>query len=257
MKLFLKGVLVGIGKIIPGFSGAIVAITLGVYEKMLTALNHPIKKFKFLIKISLGILVGIFLFSYIIDYLLDKYYSYTMLFFIGLVSGGIPLLFKRIKDKHTVNNIVLLVISFLIMVFLASSASLKIFKRQNFLFWMIMGLLEAISTIVPGISGAAILSIFGAYKPLIESIREINFSILFNFGIGMILGIISLIKLISFMFKKYNAKMYFMIIGLSISSVVILLTSILNSSLITSLKEVIVNLIMFTVGYLIGNKLEE
>lgn len=257
MKLFLKGVLVGIGKIIPGFSGAIVAITLGVYEKMLTALNHPIRNTKFLIQISLGILVGIFLFSYIIDYLLDKYYSYTMLFFVGLVSGGIYSLFDRIKNKYTVNNIVLLVISFLIMIFIASSSSLKIFKSQNFLFWMIMGVLEAISTIVPGISGAAVLSIFDAYKPLIESIREINFSILFNFGIGMILGIISLIKLINFMFKKYNDKMYFMIIGLSISSVVILLTSILKFDVITSLKGVIVNLIVFTAGYLIGNKLEE
>ena len=31
--LVLKGILIGIGKIIPGVSGAMIAITLGIYEK--------------------------------------------------------------------------------------------------------------------------------------------------------------------------------------------------------------------------------
>ena len=257
MKLFLKGILIGIGKIIPGFSGAVVAITLGVYEKMLISLSHPIKNIQFLIKISLGIVFGVFLFSYIINYLLDNYYPHVMLFFIGLISGGIPLLFEKTNNKYTFNNFFILIISFFVLIFITFLSDLKMFKNQNSIYWFIMGVLEAISTIIPGISGTAILSIFDAYKPLIESINNINLNILFNFGIGIFLGIICLIKLISFMFEKHNEKMYFMIIGLSIASIVTLIINVLSFNVINNLNMLVLNILLFTVGYLIGNKLDE
>ena len=85
----LKGIVIGIGKIIPGVSGAVIAISLGVYEKGLEAITKINKEnIKFLINIGSGIVISIILFSKLILYFMNNYYLPTMLLFIGLIIGG-------------------------------------------------------------------------------------------------------------------------------------------------------------------------
>ena len=114
MKNILKGFIIGIGKIIPGVSGAILALSLGVYDKSIYYINNfkynKKESLKYLLPLAIGIILSIIFFSKIINYLLDKYYVLTMLFFIGLIIGTIPSTLKEVNKK----NYYLVIISFLI-----------------------------------------------------------------------------------------------------------------------------------------------
>ena len=91
--LLFKGIIIGIGKIIPGVSGSMLAVSMGLYENLIYSVNNffdnPKKNFFFLTKLAIGVLIGIVLFSNIIKYFLEEYYIYTMTLFIGLILGGI------------------------------------------------------------------------------------------------------------------------------------------------------------------------
>ena len=110
----LKGFIIGIGKIIPGVSGAILAISMGVYDKSIYYINNfkDNKKdsIKYLLPLSIGIIISIIFFSKIISYLLDKYYIITMLLFVGLIIGTITSITKEINKK----DYYLTIISFII-----------------------------------------------------------------------------------------------------------------------------------------------
>ena len=98
IRLIVKGLIIGLGKIIPGVSGGMLAISLGVYEKGLDALSHFFRNVKentkFLCLLGLGILISVVLMSKLIKFSLDNYYLPTMLLFIGLIAGGLHKLFE-------------------------------------------------------------------------------------------------------------------------------------------------------------------
>ena len=81
----IKGVMIGIANIIPGVSGGTMAVSLGIYDRLIGAVSGLFKEFKksiaFLIPIIIGCGIGIVGFTYAIEYLLDKHtsVSYTHL----------------------------------------------------------------------------------------------------------------------------------------------------------------------------------
>ena len=106
---FIKGFIIGIGKIIPGVSGAMLATIMGVYDKAIFYIcnfkNNIKAAIKYLFPIGIGVIVSIILFSKIISLCLDKYYVITMLFFIGLIIGGFSFIVNKVnkKDYYTVS----------------------------------------------------------------------------------------------------------------------------------------------------------
>ena len=103
--LILKGIIIGAGKIIPGVSGGMLAITLNVYDKGIKAISDFFKDIKgnliFLSTIGIGILISIISVSKVIKYALDLYYLPTMLLFIGLIIGGIPSIIETAKQEKS------------------------------------------------------------------------------------------------------------------------------------------------------------
>ena len=101
--LILKGIIIGIGKIIPGVSGSMLAITLGIYQKIINSINNFLsnekENFRFLFKLTIGIVISIVLFSNIIFKSFEQYYIITMFFFIGLIIGGFDDIKKNINSK--------------------------------------------------------------------------------------------------------------------------------------------------------------
>ena len=129
--LLVKGFIIGIAKIIPGVSGALLAISLNVYEKGLDVIcnffNNKKENFKFLFYIGIGIVVGIIIFSKVISFCLDKYYFITMMLFAGLVVGGLRSLFKEVNievSKIKFSNILISCLSFGLIFFLTYVNSL-------------------------------------------------------------------------------------------------------------------------------------
>ena len=99
--LFIKGFIMGIANIIPGVSGGTLAIILGIYEDFIGALSHFFKNFKknliFILPVGIGMLASFATMSNVIDYSLHHYTLATVMFFVGLVLGGIPLLLNKVK----------------------------------------------------------------------------------------------------------------------------------------------------------------
>ena len=115
--LMLKGMVIGVANIIPGVSGGTLMITLGLYEEIINTISHLFKNFKknlkFILPIAIGMVISILLLSKVISLCLDKYPFPTTFFFIGLILGGIPLLWRKASAaKGKIGNWIVFIITF-------------------------------------------------------------------------------------------------------------------------------------------------
>ncbi len=270
--LIIKGIIIALANIIPGVSGGTLMITLGVYEQIIDIISHPFKNlknnWKFILFIGIGLVAGVLGFSKLISYCLDKFPLATPLFFIGLIIGGIPLLFRKgkVKDNIKVSNIIILLITFgivLLFTFLNSGDSVVTitmnFKGIVLLF--LVGMVAASSMIIPGISGSFMLMLLGYYKPIIDTISNLtkfnnlwdNLKILIPFGFGIVFGIVLVAKLIEYLLKKYEVKTYFGVIGFVFASIIAIIVPLFNIEF--KVVELIVGIILMSIGGLVTYKI--
>ncbi|MDO5568542.1 MAG: DUF368 domain-containing protein [bacterium] len=265
--LLIKGFLIGIGKIIPGVSGALIAITLNVYDKGISSITKffdDIKdNAKFLFFIGLGILLSIVTFSKLVAYLLNNHYFITMIFFIGLMIGGIPSLIK--KHQFKLSNNIIFIISFIIIILFSLINTNNTYNITNtyndYFHFFFAGLIDASSTVIPGISGTAMLMLFGYYNAIITALGNLssltitltNLNIIIPFTAGLTIGIIIITKIISFFLTHHNSKTFSFINGITISTILILIINTLSYSL--SLWKIIISLPIFILGFFISKKL--
>ena len=106
----LKGILIGIGMILPGVSGGVIAVILGVYDKIIYSLSNFFSDYKknarFLIPLFIGMGIGAIISAKILIYIFNKYFIESCYLFIGLITGSIPFLIKegKEKDKNKINS---------------------------------------------------------------------------------------------------------------------------------------------------------
>lgn len=228
---FFKGVAGGIGNIVPGLSGSALLVILGIYDKCIYAISNLFKdfknSFKFLFPIGCGIVLGTFAFSNIIEVSLNSFSLATSIVFVGFMIGTLPSLFKRAyKEKFKISFLVPLLISFIMgisLLFYKNNFSLEI-TNYNYITLILVGLLIASSTIIPGISSTVLLTMIGMYDVYISAINALNVKVLFFIAIGVFLGFLILAKIISFLLKKYYSYTFYAIIGFVISTIPALLT---------------------------------
>ncbi len=245
----IKGVFVGIANVIPGVSGGTMAVSFGIYDKLLNAISGLLKSFKksffTLLPIILGMAIGIVGFTYIIPWLLANFPFATSCAFTGLIIGGIPAILRSLKDgwqseekKSLLVNILVFLILLAIamaMVFLngdsesgiALTASAGMIVKIFF-----MGIIASATMVIPGVSGSLVLMILGYYfgvinsvKQFVEALRTMNLQgmlnqlyILIPFAIGCVLGIFFISKLISFLLKHFPSATFSGIFALVASS---------------------------------------
>lgn len=232
LKNFLYGLIIGIGFIIPGVSGSVLATILGVYNETLDKLSNIKKNFKenvlYLFPLIFGILISVLLFSKLILFFLNNHLNFISYIFIGLIIGCLPYLFKEIKNK-TNKNISLLYfsISFMIgiILFLIEKNNINNNINPNIIIMFIAGIFYSLGKLVPGISGAALLILLGIYEyfltiianPLSITINQLI--LLIPFTISFIISSIFIIKIINYLLKNHFRYTYSAIIGFVISSI--------------------------------------
>ena len=272
VSLFLKGMIIGSAMIIPGVSGGTLAISLGIYERIINVITHFFKNFKeniiFIINLGLGVLASLILGALILNYTFEHYPIPTILFFIGLLIGSIPSLVKKVNLKNTlkISNIFyfLLGISLVLGVYLLKGNSEVTFSNGFNLIQsiklLIVGVIAAATLVVPGISGSFVLMILGYYKPILSVITDLikfndiinNVIILIPFGIGVLLGIVGIAKLIEYLFKNHETKTYYAIIGFLIASIIEIIISLFSYQ--TNIIQIIISIILFVLGLLLTLK---
>ncbi len=255
--LFLKGLIIGIGKIIPGVSGSMLATFLGVYEnsiqKLATFFKNPYQSFKYLIFLFLGIMVAIIVFSKMILFFMTNYKSYTMMFFLGLLISTIPIFIKKnlTLNKKDIFFIIIVNIILFLLTFNINLPSFTINSNKSYLWIFFLGGIEALSMIIPGLSGTAIFLMLGSYTFILNFFANpfANLLITFLFCLGFILIFIIMTKIMAKTFYKYPKQTWLVIFCFIIYS---LLEFILAIPFSYSLKDFFLFLILFILGYLIG-----
>ncbi|RKX54704.1 MAG: DUF368 domain-containing protein [Thermotoga sp.] len=206
--------------LIPGVSGGTMAVITGIYEELISSISDLMrfkvskKKLFFLIIVSLGMVVSIFSLSSLMDYLLKNHEFLTYSFFFGLIIGAIPNITRKMKRVK--------VISFLLGLFLVLIPGFPIWKHAQsnpgFPTIILSGYLGIGAMILPGFSGSLLLLILGTYDNLISAISEMDVKFLAIFSLGMILGLLSFVKIIEYAMKKYPMGTKSFILGLIVGS---------------------------------------
>ncbi len=229
---FVKGAFIGSGAIIPGVSGGALAAIFGIYEHIISFLANITKDFKknflYLFPVGLGGLFGVFLLSIILSFFLDKSDAQLRWFFIGCIGGTIPAMIKQAgkkgRNKLDISITVITTIIFLIILYNAESVITGSISL-NFGTWIMAGAIFALGLIVPGLSPSNFLMYMNMYKPMTDGIKDLDFSIIIPIGIGALICVLSLSKLMDFIFRKAYSKMHHFILGVVFASTTIIIPS--------------------------------
>lgn len=269
LKLFLKGFIIGIGKIIPGLSGSLLAINFNVYERAIKAISTFFSDWKenlrFLVILGTGIFLAIVMGSKIIIYLLNNYKFITLMFFIGLILGGTKNFSKTVN--YNKKSIIIIIITFILFSLLSlGNISNKYILHNNYLdilIFILGGFIEIIASIVPGISGTALLMICGIYEKILEMTSLIlnyqyvinNIRLYLSYGFGMFISFIVTISLINYLLNNKKEIIYPVILGLALSSIVFLI--IYTYMVKLSIVSLIIGLLLLIIGLKLSVYLEK
>jgi putative membrane protein len=238
----IKGFIVGIAFIIPGVSGGTLAIYLGIYKKLLDAIAGIFTRFKesmkFLIPFGIGVVLSVLGLAKLFGFLIEWNSFIVLMFFIGLLAGGIKQIIQKanLKDMKW-SSFLSLILSFGILITIIiidktkSAQGIEYFELNPSDYFLIIGLgiVSATTMIVPGISGSAMLMVLGFYTAIVTNVignvldfsnLSYNFQVLVFFAIGIAIGIIGFSKLISFLLERFSKQTYMAILGFVLASIV-------------------------------------
>lgn len=271
----IKGALIGIANAIPGVSGGTMMVSMGIYDKIISSVTNIFKQWKksllTLLPYGIGMGIGIVGLSFVIEYLFSNFPLPTALCFIGLILGGLPMMIGKVKGSklNAGNGIVFLL--FFAFIFLLQWLNGKNTTDVTLTLSAVMvirlffvGIIAAATMVIPGVSGSMILMLLGFYTPVIEAVTTTVKSlaggefgtfvnqclILLPFGLGVLIGIYYVAKLIEMLLNRYQSLTYSAILGLIVASpfVIIMQTS------ITSVKasSIIMSAVTFGIGFCIA-----
>ena len=243
LRNVIKGIVVGIANVVPGVSGGTMMVSMGIYDRLISAVSHFFSKMKehffFLLALLIGMAIAILGGSVVITWLFDRFPFPTTMAFIGLILGGFPLIWKKVRsEKKHFGHFLICAIFFFFFLGLSFVSGTSGYTADltptvsTMLVLFLVGIVAAGTMVVPGVSGSMVLLIMGYYNPILKTIRDFmaavkahdtealvsGLKILIPFGIGVLVGIVLFAKLIEWIFKRFPQYAYWAIIGLIAAS---------------------------------------
>lgn len=228
---FFKGILIGAGAILPGISSGVLCVVFGIYEKLLDSILGFFKNIKenikFLFPIFIGCIVGVLIFSKILNYLLYAFPVQTKSTFVGLILTTIPSLIKDVNKKYKFKLRYLFYLLFALFlgictVLLEKNLTVTSSTEFNYFYLILCGFLMSIGVVVPGVSSTIILMLLGVYSTYLTSVAYVYLPILAPMGIGLLLGAFFFMKLTKFCLNNFYAQTFYSIIGFTLGSVLVI-----------------------------------
>ena len=277
LKDVLKGVVIGVANAIPGVSGGTMMVSMGIYDDLIYCITHLFKQLKksvlTLLPYFIGMAVGIVGLAFAIEYLFENFPLQTSMAFIGLILGGVPMLLKKVKkEKIGVPHIIAFLVLF------AAIIAMQMFGKSSedvalvigvipFVKLFFVGVIASATMVIPGVSGSMMLMIMGYYNPILNAITEYVKGVtsgnwnnvltvsasLIPFGLGVVIGIFAIAKMIEFLLARWEGITYCAILGLVASSPVVILMSTAVSGI--TVLTIITSLIAVILGTIIAIKL--
>lgn len=278
IKKLMQGMVVGIANIIPGVSGGTMMVAMGLYDKLIHSITHLKSEFKesmkLLIPILLGAAIAVVALSRLFEFLLGTYPVPTNFAFCGLIVGSLPFILEKVKG-HSVSGgkIAAFLVFFVLVVGMAlmgessGNAADVSFGLINVIKLFLVGIVAAATMVVPGVSGSMMLMLLGYYDTILKTINGlvdallafdiqqilVQCGVLIPFGIGIVIGIFLIAKLIEFIFSKAEIHAYYAIIGLIVSSPIAILVQTDWSG--CSVLSIGIGIVTFAAGWFVASKL--
>lgn len=226
----LKGALIGVGAILPGISGGVLSVVLGIYRPMMEFLAHPIRTFKrnaaFLIPVLIGWAIGVVGLARVVDWLFRTSETPAVWLFIGLVAGTLPSLYKEAGSKGRPKGawVALLVAGVLMglwMFLLSRGGGAAV--TPTIWWWLLCGVLWGLGLVVPGLSPSSFFIFFGLYQPMTAAIGVFDFSVILPIGVGLLLTVVLLARGMNALLEHAYAYVMHAILGIVIASTIAIL----------------------------------
>jgi putative membrane protein len=228
----LKGILIGIGAILPGMSGGVLAVVFGIYEPLVRFLANIRHKFLqnvfYFIPIGIGGILGVVAFSAVVEFAFDRYPAQFIWLFVGFIVGTFPSLLKTAgkKGRKSWHWLVLVVFAIGTLAFMRWGESISTTVSSYSLFtWLLSGMIMGLGLIVPGMSPSNFLIYLGLYQPMASGIRQLDLGVIIPLGIGVVVCVLIFAKLINWLFNKAYAFMYHFILGVVVGSTIAIIPS--------------------------------
>jgi len=228
----VKGVLIGIGFIVPGLSGGVLAVIFGIYEPLMRFLGNLKEKFirnlLFFIPVGIGGAIGVVAFSAVVDYAFTNFAAPFIWLFIGFISGTFPSLIKTSGKKgrkplHWGLLVVIAVGTFLFMRWMESIQNVSV--APSFGSWLLSGALIGLGVVVPGMSPSNFLIYLGLYQPMAAGIKTLDLGVVIPLFLGLVVCVLLFAKLVSWLFDRAYTSMYHLILGIVIGSTLAIIPS--------------------------------
>lgn len=272
LKLFFAGIVVGIANVIPGVSGGTMAVIFGVYDRLISIISFNIKKifseWKFWLPLGIGMGAGIVLFSKLVDFLFERYPVYTCFFFVGIIAGSLPLIYKRCINSAEEQKLpssgvcVCIALALVIMVFLSlfNTESLSegvVYTELSLALGLKLfagGALAAIAMIIPGISGSFLMLVLGIYATIIRAVADLNVMLLLTVAAGIVVGLFSGAGLVRLLMAKVPFHTYGVILGLIAGSILAVFpakdcAALIGSGTVQPVFVIAISLASFAAGF--------
>lgn len=262
-KNIYRGLIMGASDVIPGVSGGTIAVLLGIYDRLIAAINGFLgkewkKHLGFLIPLGVGMLIAIFLLANVIEWLFEHYPDPTKFFFLGLILGVLPYLFHKADAKNSfkAKHYIFLLIGIIIvgsMAFFnpAEGDVIQNVTGTTYIFLFISGFIASSAMIIPGISGSFMLLLLGMYTTIISAISNLQFDIIIVTGVGIVLGILVMSKIINYFLENHYTATFAIIIGLVIGSIFVVFPG-FPSEITLVLLSVLTFAVGLFVAYILG-----
>lgn len=220
----VKGVLVGIGFILPGLSGGVLAVIFKIYDPMIRFLGNPRKDFgrnlRYFIPVGVGAAFGVLLFSIVVEAAFGRYAAQFTCLFIGFVIGTFPSLYATAgkQGRRGVHLAIMAIAAVAIFALMILGGRINLQVPPSIGAWAMSGALIGLGVIVPGMSPSNFLIYFGLYDKMAAGIADVNLSVIIPLFLGLVVCVLAFARLANWAFDTYYAGMYHAILGLVIGS---------------------------------------
>jgi len=264
--VFFNGILMGIANVIPGLSGGTLLLLTGIYPRFIKVFSslHPthLKAYHwrengfFILVIGLGALISIFAMSKVMSWLLDQHPVPVYLLLMGLIIGSIDIIVKKIRfSSRSSRYAVIAGIAVIIcLVIFSSLGDQPAFSSQNIhpILLITAGVVAAATMVLPGVSGSMILLLLGLYKPIVDSVSNLNIMNICYIALGALVGILAASRLIKWLLERYTSTTYAFLFGLIVASLI----DLFPLSAVGNFWIFIIGIIAFIFGIILGKGLK-
>ncbi|GAA6491280.1 MAG TPA: DUF368 domain-containing protein [Candidatus Bariatricus faecipullorum] len=224
-----QGAVIGLGAVLPGVSGGVLAVIFGVYRPIMELLSSPSAHYRThlprLLPVFLGYAAGFLGVARLLAFLLETWPDPSVCVFVGLITGMLPSLFREAAEQGRSRGsfVSLLLCMAVIFLILTGVDALSVEVTPNFFWYLFCGFCLALSVIAPGMSFSTLLMPLGLYTPFVDGIGHFDLQIILPGAIGALLTVICLAKAVSRLFDRHYSLAFHGIIGIVIAATVMII----------------------------------